>query len=308
MSAFKKLDRRDVFITSHLAKKSFYTSGSSNVADQVSFNPGTSGSLIYPGYTFKESLRYQPYSFEQLLYYRSIQELYYSNNVSGSLFLTGSFENYLQSSLNHSGSRNLGDRVGVVSLKRNVVGTGIFPGSFSSGKLSDSYIEDEGNYVLETIAAGGEYIENKPTGSIIEDSEGRIIANETGFLEASEGDYVGDLIYTHGLAIFTEEKFAKYFSNLSSPDLSWKSTNPVYTANYTCKVRDEEFNFSLNPSSLKDEFGNIADNISGSEFKPYVTTIGLYNDSQELIAVAKLGQPIPKSTDTDMTFTIKLDI
>ena len=308
MSAFKKLDRRDVFITSHLAKKSFFTSGSNNVADQVSFNPGTSGSIVYPGYIFKETLKYQPYSFEQLLYFRSIQELYYSNNTSGSLFLTGSFENYFQSSLNHSGSRNLGERAGVVSITRDVTGTGIFPGSFSTGKLSDSYIEDESNYVLETVEAGGEYIENKPTGSIVEDGEGRLVANETGFLGANEGDYVGDLIYTHGLAIFTEEKFAKYFSNLSSPDLNWKSTQPIFTSNYTVKVRDEEFNFSLNPSSLKDEFGNIADNISGSEFKPYVTSIGLYNDSQELIAIAKLGQPIPKSTDTDMTFTIKLDV
>ena len=308
MSAFKKLDRRDVFITSHLAKKSFFTSGSNNVADQVSFNPGTSGSIVYPGYIFKETLKYQPYSFEQLIYFRSIQELYYSNNTSGSLFLTGSFENYLQSSLNYSGSRNLGERAGVVSIARDVTGTGIFPGSFSTGKLSDSYIEDESNYVLETLEAGGEYIVNKPTGSIVEDGEGRLVANETGFLGANEGDYVGDLIYTHGLAIFTEEKFAKYFSNLSSPDLNWKSTQPIFTSNYTVKVRDEEFNFSLNPSSLKDEFGNIADNISGSEFKPYVTSIGLYNDSQELIAIAKLGQPIPKSTDTDMTFVIKLDV
>jgi hypothetical protein len=40
----------------------------------------------------------------------------------------------------------------------------------------------------------------------------------------------------------------------------------------------------------------------------YATTIGLYNDENELLAVAKLGKPIMMSPDTDMTFVVKYDI
>ena len=42
--------------------------------------------------------------------------------------------------------------------------------------------------------------------------------------------------------------------------------------------------------------------------RTYITTIGLYNDANELVAVAKMGQPLPKSADTDMSMVVKLDV
>jgi len=47
--------------------------------------------------------------------------------------------------------------------------------------------------------------------------------------------------------------------------------------------------------------------VTGSDFSPYVTTIGLYNENQELLAVAKLAQPLPTSQTTDTTILINLD-
>jgi len=51
----------------------------------------------------------------------------------------------------------------------------------------------------------------------------------------------------------------------------------------------------------------VYDFATGSYFQPYVTTIGLYNDANELVAVGKLAQPVPKSRYTDMTFVVKFD-
>lgn len=304
MSAFKKLDRRDVFTTTHLASKSWSVSGSNAPTYGVQFYGGASSSL--PSYPVSNpSVSYSD-TYEQLLRYRSIRQLYYSNYDSDNFLITGSFDNFLQSSLYHSGSRNLGSHVGIVSFPRNTYGIGLKPGSINFS-IIDTYIENEGDYVLETIAAGGQYIEDGNSGTISDDGEGRILASSNALFDVQEGDVIGAVIYTHGLVVFTEEDFAKYFSNLTTPELTWNSYYPVYTTSYTAKVRDEEFNYSLNPTAVSTD-GKIADNISGSEFKPYVTTIGLYNDYQELIAVAKLGQPIPKSTDTDMTFVVKLDI
>lgn len=298
MSAFKKLDRSDVFITSHLAKKSWSASGSQATTLGIRTLGGVSGSFpLYPNGT----------SFQELVNYRSVRQLYYSNYTSGSL-LTGSFENYLQSSLNHSGSRILGSNVGIVSIPRELIGEGIEPGSLSFGLLDINYIENEGDYVLETLAAGGQYIEDFEAGAIDEDGEGRIISDENDFLGRNRGDYIGDIIYTHGLLIFTDPQFGSYFANLQNPTISWTSRYPIFTSNYKLKLKDYEFNHSLNPTSIKDSFGNKADNISGSEFSPYITSVGLYNDAKELLAVAKLGKPVPKSSNTDMTFIIKLDI
>jgi len=304
MSAFKKLDRRDVFTTTHLASKAWNVSGSNTPTYGVKFYGGVSGSLpSYP--TSSPTVSYSD-TYSQLLRYKSIRQLYYSNYDSDSFLLTGSFDNFLQSSLYHSGSRQIGTHVGVVSFPRNTFGIGIKPGSLNFS-IIDTYIENEGDYVLETIVAGGQYIEDGNSGTLTDDGEGRILSTSNSLFDVDDNQVIGAVIYTHGLVVFTEENFAKYFSNLTTPEVSWKSYYPIYTTTYALKVRDEEFNYSLNPSSM-DSNGNIADNISGSEFKPYVTSIGLYNDDHQLIAVAKLGQPIPKSTDTDMTFVVKLDI
>ena len=46
--------------------------------------------------------------------------------------------------------------------------------------------------------------------------------------------------------------------------------------------------------------------VSGT-LKPYITTIGLYNDKAEMLAAAKLAQPIQKNPDVDMNFVIRWD-
>jgi hypothetical protein len=51
----------------------------------------------------------------------------------------------------------------------------------------------------------------------------------------------------------------------------------------------------------------IKDFATGSAFQPYVTTIGLYNDDDDLLMVAKLSEPIALSADTDMTFIVRYD-
>jgi hypothetical protein len=49
------------------------------------------------------------------------------------------------------------------------------------------------------------------------------------------------------------------------------------------------------------------DFVTGSYFSPYVSTVGFYNENQELLMVAKLGQPLPTSRTTDTTILVNLD-
>ena len=81
-----------------------------------------------------------------------------------------------------------------------------------------------------------------------------------------------------------------------------------YTYNVHCKVKDSEMNFTYNPSTQTGSEGKLTDLATGSWFAPYVTSIGLYNDANELIAVAKTNRPIQKTQNSDMTFVVKLDL
>jgi hypothetical protein len=90
--------------------------------------------------------------------------------------------------------------------------------------------------------------------------------------------------------------------------LSFKNEYIIYEQEVRCKVGENDFNFSNNPTITTDNSGSIAPFATGSSFTPYVTTVGLYNERSELLAVAKLAQPIPLSSTTDTVFVVKYDI
>lgn len=359
MSTYKKLNRQDVYVTVYNARKQWHTSGSLlrgySLTNPYSIDKyiGVSGSNEY--YLNEEDLylyhtasinkvqeRYKP------LVYRSIDNLYYSGKVLDSTF-SGSFDNYLETTLHLSESRNLigVQEIGVFSIPQDVYGTHIEPRSFklrpngakdnyvddgfvtdelgnndfiqtfetlfgSVRKIACDYIFEEGTYVLETTAAGGEYIDS-PDGQhrseIIDDGEGRLIMSGSGSEPCTPVRIVGDIIYSHGQVVLTDPEILEMYNSFYlNPNLHWKSNQPIYTYNTYCKVKDSEMNFTYNPSALTGSFGDLQPNVTGSVFSPYITTVGLYNDADELIAVGKLGQPVRKSLYNDMTFIIKIDM
>lgn len=89
--------------------------------------------------------------------------------------------------------------------------------------------------------------------------------------------------------------------------VKFDSTMTVYQQQIRCHVQENEFNYTLNPTAMKDSSGSLADNVTGSAFTPYVTTIGLYNEANELLIVAKLARPFPIPQNTDVTFIVKYD-
>jgi hypothetical protein len=97
---------------------------------------------------------------------------------------------------------------------------------------------------------------------------------------------------------------------ISSYDIqtSFSSSYILHETQYKCTLLENEFNYSLNKSINSDSDGKIYDHFTGSYFAPYITTIGLYNEQQELMAVGKLSQPLPTSRTTDMSILLNLDI
>jgi hypothetical protein len=87
----------------------------------------------------------------------------------------------------------------------------------------------------------------------------------------------------------------------------------VPARHYFVRVKNRDFNYSNNPSYIYDGTDGIhaKGTIFNTDFindpKTYVTTIGLYNDSNELVAVAKLSRPAVKSFDQELLIKVRLD-
>lgn len=134
---------------------------------------------------------------------------------------------------------------------------------------------------------------------------------------------VGNVFYGTGFFVISDPrpKYANAFLGQSgSFDYNgitngfrgqFRSTVTFYEYEIICKIRRGEFNFTQNPSIRIDRaaFSNDLENyVTSSYFNPYITTVGLYDDDSNLLAVAKLANPLEKRDDVDMNVIIRFDM
>ena len=295
MSVFKPFITSDVIVSPFKVNKSFTFKGDSELtASNVEIDRYIGENISFSYWISGSNPTGQINIQDKALIYHSIKELYYSNyltNPSGSPANTASFNpdgtitgpvytpnyyNYLSTTLPTyryipTGS---GDIIGVISIPSNLFGEYLNPSTVTliSGSVT-LYDDGLGNMLSSSLK-------------------------------------VGDIIYEHGLIILTSGSFINNF--ISTPNLtcSFESTVTIYESQYKCTIRQNEFNFSQNPTLISgsSNSGVIYDYATGSYFNPYITTIGLYNNSNDLIAVAKLAQPIPLSSVTDTNIIVNLDL
>ena len=73
------------------------------------------------------------------------------------------------------------------------------------------------------------------------------------------------------------------------------------------RARNSEFNYSTNPSFISGSTGEIIHNSFINNPQVYATTVGMYNDANELVAVAKLSRPLLKDFTKESLIRVKLD-
>lgn len=88
-------------------------------------------------------------------------------------------------------------------------------------------------------------------------------------------------------------------------NFSLMSTETISSRWFFTRVKNQEFNYTTNPSII-DSNGNIVFDTLINNPQTYPTTVGLYNDSNELLAVAKLSNPLPKDFTKELLLRIKL--
>jgi hypothetical protein len=88
--------------------------------------------------------------------------------------------------------------------------------------------------------------------------------------------------------------------------LSFNNTTEINSKIYFCRAPHNKFNYSSNPTYLSGSKIRVK-NTASDQPVSYITTIGLYNSSNELLAVAKLSEPIRKDPTNDITLRVRLD-
>ena len=86
-----------------------------------------------------------------------------------------------------------------------------------------------------------------------------------------------------------------------------RSEETVTSTHYFCRVKNKQYNFSNNPTFYTASDGSFTNDDFFKNPRTYLTTVGLYNDANELLAVAKLSKPLLKSFDREAVVKVKLD-
>ena len=73
------------------------------------------------------------------------------------------------------------------------------------------------------------------------------------------------------------------------------------------RARNSEYNYSENPSFITGSSGNVIYTEFINAPQTFITSVGLYNDANELLAVAKLSKPLKKDFTKEALIRIKLD-
>lgn len=86
-----------------------------------------------------------------------------------------------------------------------------------------------------------------------------------------------------------------------------RSSEQVKSTYYFVRVKNGDYNYSNNPSFVSGSNGDLAFTTFINNPQTYITSVGLYNDRRELLAVAKMSQPILKSFTREVLIKVKLD-
>jgi hypothetical protein len=198
---------------------------------------------------------------------------------------------------------------GSVTVGSNVI-TLIDDSSLSTGSIGQSgrvY-----NIVSGSIAAG---IHN-PTapiyyglsypdyGTLVLD--GKMLDQQLGFATNTGSSVEGN---NHFVAYHSISGSALVTNPLTSDPYGFLARNSekVTSTHYFVRVKNAEYNFSNNPSYVTGSVGQLFQTTFVRDPKTYITTIGLYNDRQELLAVAKLSKPLLKTFQREALIRVKLD-
>ena len=134
--------------------------------------------------------------------------------------------------------------------------------------------------------------------------DGNRLDTSSSFLTVTGSEVPGDNAYKLFLSISGSAKY----TDTSGDYLGFqgRSGEKVKSSHYFVRVKNQEYNFSNNPTFITGSEGDLAQPTMIGDPQVYMTEVGLYNDSKELLAVAKVNKAIKKNFNSEALLKVKL--
>ena len=225
-----------------------------------------------------------------------------------------------------TGTRTQPDYVYAISIARQQLREKMDPGNWElwisgSGNNKYKFIDDSGATTSPTVNQGGRVF-NIVSGSI---ASGTAVTKTAA---ASQGGGGFGLFYPDlGILVFNGPALqssaslsiesgsnseggnvVEFFEDIKVASKFQARREEVITSqHYFCRVPNKEFNFSSNPTFTSGSNGDFTVGTFFKNPKSFITQVGLYNDNNELLAVAKLSKPLLKTYSKEAIIKVKLD-
>src|SRR5210317_2272413 len=233
-------------------------------------------------------------------------------------------------------NRELNTSASIISVARGLYGEQIKPESVDLDITIGSNtftIKDDGNGNLYDYTHSASFAAFKSSS----------FNRSQGVQSIGSGSEVGNVFYSQGLIVLTDT--GSYDGDITAFELKYQSTQTNYEYEYRVTAKPHEFNTSTNISITPDRSGSITIKngsvgmsnffppsilptgqgtgsyateynaateslafVTGSDFHPFVTQIGLYTEDGELAVVGKVAKPIQLSNEISTTFVVRFDI
>jgi hypothetical protein len=246
--------------------------------------------------------------------------------------ITGGIRRFDQDGLLESGVKI--DNAFFVNFTRLLSKDEIKKGSFQMTVYTGSVVNAPTGGLTLYDASVDRYLVNSPAG------EYTLLHTSSDGGANSDDVPVGLLYYQAGIAVLTSSIFtfeesqgesAKYFGDVLSSswsvsgsftgssidnacdgfrnrlkNIQFNNTTELNSTIYFCRVHHNEFNYSSNPTYLSASTIRVK-NVAGDIPISYITTVGLYSADNELMATAKLSEPLRKDSNNEFTLRVRLD-
>ena len=190
-----------------------------------------------------------------------------------------------------------------------------------AGKAAKIQLIDDSGAGLNPLVNEGGRVFNVVSGSI-NDGINTAAASQPGgglglfypdlgiiLLDASQMEASGGLDPANPRSSDTFDNRPKAFYNSIKSGSSFQARREeeISSTNYFVRANNKDFNFSANPTFSTGSDGSLTQGTFFKDPKTFITQVGLYNDDNELLAIAKLSKPLLKSYSREAIIKVKLD-
>jgi len=300
------------FFTSSLVSSSYYlnvydtvTTSSLQFAIQYGNLTGSGSSALNSGVVGKSPTRITYGQYRSLIYNDENASFAFGGVVSPDFFALNIARSRFKESLK-PGSLTLkitgsGYGLNTLTLTDDSIISGSVTNFIGSNRYYTLISGSAGTAVSSTNGISGSY------GLLFPDL-GVILLNPKALSvpSSSGGIALNSLDYTNNAT--GNPNMNKFYSIISGSTLGFtlQSQETVSSRYFFTRVKNNEFNYSTNPSIINDSGSLLYDTLIDNP-QTYMTTVGMYNDNNELLAVAKLSRPLVKDFTKEALVRIKLD-